>query len=489
MRADQGIVLYGAGNRCATLIEILEDSKFNILSVIDADERKLGNIISGYRVENINELKGYCKDSWCITIADWNIYCKVKKEIIYKFGLKEEKCIQFDALILECMKSERYIQQMIKGKAGLTETRLSGLKITDKLCFGLIGGLGLGGIEERVKQLCENMIRNGREDVFILSNAGDQRSDISDTLQSHVLRVEIDHNKRATIENIIQFLLGQAPCTVVTNHPDEFWLAASIMKGIEPGLIKLITIVSGSHEYLYDSYTGSPVHSDIYLGVSMDIVEEIKKRGIENVKLMTVPFPCDEVLERSWSVSSATPIHIGYAGRLDGFQGSQKRMDLLVEIFSELAWRGIKYEAELAGDGPAFTEMQRRLQDKGVLKYVQFLGRIPKQDIRKFWLKQDIGVNMADYEGRSISIAEMMGSGCVPVVTDTSGVRDDIVDGVNGYIVSVGDYKAAVDRIEHLYHHRELLSRMGEKAHVKIWPKSRMDKHLEFWEEMLKEMN
>ena len=92
---------------------------------------------------------------------------------------------------------------------------------------------------------------------------------------------------------------------------------------------------------------------------------------------------------------------------------------------------------------------------------------------------------MADLEGRAISICEAMGCGAVPVVTDTSGVREDISDGVNGYIVPIGDYKTAADRIEYLYHHRSRLPEMGKIAHEVVYPKSRMEPHIKFWKDLL----
>ena len=86
---------------------------------------------------------------------------------------------------------------------------------------------------------------------------------------------------------------------------------------------------------------------------------------------------------------------------------------------------------------------------------------------------------------RSISILEAMGNGAVPVVTATSGVREDIREGVNGYIIPLRDYEIMVERIEELSHHRERLPGMGELAHSAVYPKSLMGTHLKFWEEIL----
>ena len=78
-----------------------------------------------------------------------------------------------------------------------------------------------------------------------------------------------------------------------------------------------------------------------------------------------------------------------------------------------------------------------------------------------------------------------MGCGAVPVVTDTSGVCDDIENGINGFIVPIGDFCAAADRIEWLASHRDKMVTMGRRAHDVVYPKSRMEPHLKFWKQML----
>ena len=129
--------------------------------------------------------------------------------------------------------------------------------------------------------------------------------------------------------------------------------------------------------------------------------------------------------------------------------------------------------------------MQNYIEKHELTDKVCFWGRVEKKNIQCFWEKQDICVNRADYEGRSISIVEAMGSGAVPVVTNTSGVNEDIINGENGFIVPLGDYIKAADSIMFLYKHRELLPVYGKKAHDMVYPKSLMTNHIMFWKKIL----
>ena len=78
-----------------------------------------------------------------------------------------------------------------------------------------------------------------------------------------------------------------------------------------------------------------------------------------------------------------------------------------------------------------------------------------------------------------------MANGAVPIITAVAGVHEDIVNDVNGYIVPVGDYISAVDKVEFLERHRERLAEMGKKAHDEVYPKSLMEPHLAFWKKIL----
>ena len=128
-------------------------------------------------------------------------------------------------------------------------------------------------------------------------------------------------------------------------------------------------------------------------------------------------------------------------------------------------------------------------KDLSVAKvYVTFLGKIKRKNISEFWQKMDIGINMSDYEGRSISMLEMMANGTVPVLTNVSGVREDIINNINGYIIPLGDVNTAVNKIEYLYNHRNKLVEMGEKAHYDMTEKSDREKHYNFWMQIFDEL-
>ena len=87
---------------------------------------------------------------------------------------------------------------------------------------------------------------------------------------------------------------------------------------------------------------------------------------------------------------------------------------------------------------------------------------IDKKDMKNFWDRQDVYLSCSDWEGHSISQGEGIASGAVPVVTDVSGARDDIVDGVTGFIVPIGDWEKLSEKICFLSHNRDVLRKMSK---------------------------
>ena len=103
-----------------------------------------------------------------------------------------------------------------------------------------------------------------------------------------------------------------------------------------------------------------------------------------------------------------------------------------------------------------------------------------KRKIRDFWQEWDIYFSCSDWEGHSISQCEGIASGAVPVVTDVSGASDDICDGVNGYIVHVGEWKALADKICYLSEHRDILKQMSDAGMDRMRERNRLYKIM-FW--------
>lgn len=475
------ILLYGAGENCSGMLEILRESRIEIIAILDSDPNKWEKEIKGYRIEPPYIIKKYLNLNLYITVIDTSAKTTIRNELqqIYGYNLKNE--ISFHKLFLLAHREHLKIRQYI------FEHPVSKNK-NESILFDCHNGLVLGGIESWTMDVCKEFIINGIHDVFIISNKGTYH--VPPIIENHIIYVDINHEKIFSIPsvlNIINVILKKLPCKVITCMVDDVMLAAYLVKCFYPDMIKIISVIHGSTPSIYDDYISFRECSDFYVGVSQDIKNDMIGLGIESnsIESMTCPFYCEKSLNRTYTVNKKMPICIGYAGRMDGMENSQKRMDLLLKLMKLLEQKKVDFKAEFAGDGSARNKMECYVSLNNLNERICFLGKLEHSEIPDFWKRQDICINLADYEGRSISVIEAMGSGTIPVVTAKSGVREDIIDNVNGYIVPLGDYQLMAERIEYLSEHRERLEEMGKAAHNSIYPKSLMESHLRLWKKIL----
>lgn len=341
-------------------------------------------------------------------------------------------------------------------------------------------GFGLGGIEAWTRQICEGLVDKGIGDIFVLSRFNDYKGKLSDIVDI----VEESEDIREYYLDLLKYYLDRLPCILVSSQPTEELLVATIIKEMFPDAMSIISVIHGDHNTLYNKYLPLLTTSDIVVAVSKKIRSELIKMELPQKKIIIKPalFTYKEYEKRSYSIEEGTYIKIGYAGRVEY---SQKRADLLMKLIEDLRNRNMDFRFEVAGDGVATDDLKRFVEENGFEDKVKLVGVIENEKMPDFWMRQDIAVNMADYEGHSISQMEAMAGGAVPVVTYTSGTDDDIIDGVNGFIVPLGDYRGAADKIEYLYNNRDKISEMGEKAHNYMIEKGNYNKHIDFWEEIL----
>ena len=87
-----------------------------------------------------------------------------------------------------------------------------------------------------------------------------------------------------------------------------------------------------------------------------------------------------------------------------------------------------------------------RLASSLELRNVEFAGAVPPDDIWRYYAEADIYLQTPDIDNMPASVLEAFASGCVVVSTDAGGVPTILTDGVEGYMVPRGDYRAAAER-------------------------------------------
>ncbi|MCM1038071.1 MAG: glycosyltransferase [Ruminococcus sp.] len=475
--AGEEIILYGSGRRCIRILPRLIKASIVVRAIIDSERTRWGNTIEGIEIQSPIMLRECRNTVLCITVANQAEQKQIRTALVREYGYDLTYEVQYDDLAIDAvlLNHKAKVEKIDFTKAGKPH-----------VVFDCLSGLGLGGIEEWTKGLCIELLEKGFDNIRIFTDTGKyQVQDVLLPIVDGVLEKGQYQFREDILDHIMDCLEELLPLTVITGKPEFLMETAVLLKQLTPDKICIISVIHGREEHLYKLYDRYTAYMDFLVAVSEDIKKDFLERGIpqEKIASITCPVACEEKLERTYTTDEWQPVRIGYAGRL---VVTQKRMDLMLNVIEELEQEGVPYVFEIAGDGPYKAKMEEQIRDNKWNDHVRFVGVLERKYIPEFWKRQDIYVNIADAEGRSISQLEAMANGVVPVVTCTSGTREDICDNENGYLVEIGDYRGIADRISYLAGHRKLLSEFGQKAHDAVYPKCQKEIHTKFWETLLR---
>lgn len=191
---------------------------------------------------------------------------------------------------------------------------------------------------------------------------------------------------------------------------------------------------------------GSLKHLDRIIAVSRQTIEECVKRGVEREKCIFIPngIVAPEMnrkfarqdLSRFLDVKTENKKIILTVGRLVKRKGHAW---FIANILPELK-KDILYL--VAGDGPEKENIERIIEKKNLSKQVRLLGRISDKDLELIYRTADLFVmpNIkvpGDIEGFGIVAIEAAAYGLPVVASAIEGIKDAIVDGKNGFLVSL----------------------------------------------------
>ena len=467
------IIVYGAGQRGTRICQIAQSLGVIFYRVIDQDEKKSRINLFGNEVCAIESLQDCKKNKFYIALKD-DIAREQAREVFNTYGFDNSYELDLQE-VLEIL-YEKYSSTIKKEKV-----------YERQILWDCEYGLDLGGIEAWTISVVTRLKSNNWNNLRVLTDK--ETYEVDALIEDQIIRTKISKANYISAESFkyaIEEMKLYNNSIFISSQIDDLFMAAIALKKNGYNLT-IISVIHNGTEETYERYYKYHEYVDVYLGVSKSICLGMKERGAKKTYEITCPFYCQEHINRNYSTEKDNVIRIGFAGRIDGFEKSQKRMDYLLKVIAILVSKGISFEFAFAGNGPVKGELEEIVNEKKWDRYVKFYGAIPRKDIPAFWEKCDIAVNLSDFEGHSISQMEAMASGCVPVITDTSGARDDVDDGINGYVVPIGGYKEAAERIEYLNKNRYILPIMGQRAHEAVMEKSKMNNHIEFWEGLFNE--
>lgn len=132
-----------------------------------------------------------------------------------------------------------------------------------------------------------------------------------------------------------------------------------------------------------------------------------------------------------------------YAGRL----AYPKRISEIIEAFAIASEILPDLELHIAGDGPLREETERLVHKKGLEGKLTFHGVLSKEVLRALIHTCKAGILLSHCEGSPISVKEILACGKPVIVNDVGDVKDYIIPGKTGFIVSPDNPGEVADAI------------------------------------------
>lgn len=353
--------------------------------------------------------------------------------------------------------------------------------VGDKSCDCLIDlsqGMVLGGVERWSYSLEDNFKQLGIRSAYMMPE--DAERTMTDDHLTHML---VKEKAGVPILDTIWHILNSGADTIICNFPFTVMIAACLVKKYKNPKLRTIAVVHNDEDIYYRTLMLWEKYIDICLTISDKIKHSLLERNFPSSKLKDLYWrvPCSNVMDRSYS-AEGMPLRIGYAGRISV---RQKRVDLLLEVAERLKESHVNFCMNIAGSGEYEEELKEQIKVKQLSSNINLPGVVRHEDIMEFWKEQDICISCSEWEGHSISHSEAMAAGVVLVITDTSGARDDVEHGINGFVVEVGDVEMLIKHIVWLDNNKERLQEMGACSIEKIMQRNEYMEPESYWKSLL----
>jgi len=176
----------------------------------------------------------------------------------------------------------------------------------------------------------------------------------------------------------------------------------------------------------------------------------LREMGVPAEKLATIVFGPDAFfLEGPESMNARQP-EAGHPPTVISTRSLDSplyNVDLILRAMALLRARIPTARLLVAGAGRLRPRLEALSQELGIKDRVHFLGWLDPAALRDAFAASEIYVSVPNSDGTSVATLSAMAAGCFPVVSDLPTQHEWIEDGVNGFLVPLGDPVGLAQRL------------------------------------------
>ena len=218
--------------------------------------------------------------------------------------------------------------------------------------------------------------------------------------------------------------------------------------------IWFVAFYNSSNNFIKKMIAGTLNNSDLILVLSDKIksaVSDICQNN--NIKILYNPVLIKQILPHNNQT-----INVIYLGKLCKDKGVYD----IIEAAKYITNTDIMIN--LYGDGN-IKELEKLITENNLQKKIKINGWISGNKKDKVLQNSDILILPSYNEGLPISILEAMAVGLPVISTPVGGIPEAIEDGLDGFLIQPGDYKALAKKIDLLANDKSLREQMGQKSY------------------------
>jgi glycosyltransferase involved in cell wall biosynthesis len=160
------------------------------------------------------------------------------------------------------------------------------------------------------------------------------------------------------------------------------------------------------------------------------------------VQYLGVPVPTP-ASERSNDRGQPSAFRLLTVGRLHPV----KNHAFLLHACALLRDRGEAISCRVAGEGPERSRLEKLRAELGLLREVQFLGHVPREQLHAYYNAADVVVLTSRSEGIPLTLMEAMVRGAIVLAPTITGIPELVLDGQTGFLYRPGSLDDFVERI------------------------------------------
>jgi len=222
--------------------------------------------------------------------------------------------------------------------------------------------------------------------------------------------------------------------------------------------------------------------------VSSGIKDKLVRAGIAEKKIRVIPTPVDlnkfiychseEVRKfRKKHQNRKTVINVGRKDPSKDYSTLYKAISLIYNDYKKLAFWQVGSGDYLLG----------KIKTDENLMLISS-GKIKQEELVNYYHASDIYVSSSKHESFGKVLIEAMAAGLPVVATATTGSKEIIEDGLNGFLVPIGDSQALAKKILYLLNNPAKAKKMGENGRQMVKEKFNQQKIIQqiikFWQDL-----